>query len=93
LSKTYKIAIFSDDIGYRNELRNIIHTPVHINIQDMKEWEIGFLEFLCLSYNCKIVCGTPHSSFSEQASIFGNKPYFKNLDPKLEQALPNFHSR
>jgi hypothetical protein len=91
LSLKYKIAIFSDDIQYCHDLRNLIQSPVIIPTDGLEEYEEGFMQFLCLSYNCFIICGTPSSSFAEQASTFGNKPYFKNLDPKLLNYLEDYN--
>jgi len=86
LSQHYTIAIFTDD----NNLKQIftqtiskhggrIRNPAWPESIQIAEWELGFVEFLYLALKCKIVCGTPASSFSKEAAIYGNKPYFRNL--------------
>lgn len=78
-SQTRKVAIFSDDYKYTDELRTLINSHLNIDYTDKSDLEITFLHFLIMAHKCNIICGTPCSSFAEQAAIFGGKPYFHNL--------------
>lgn len=71
--KDLKVVIFSDDHEFRDQVRektSFISDPI---INDVS-WEKGFMEFLVLS-NCNSIYGTPLSSFSEEAALFGEKQY------------------
>lgn len=71
LAHTHRLIIFSDDPQWQAELRAIVGTP--------NTYIDPFLQFLTLALRCDIVCGTPKSSFAEQAAIFGEVPYYTNL--------------
>lgn len=70
--------IFSDDVALRDGLRDIYtesYTPKFPNNRKGKPWDSSFLEFLYLATKCQHIYGTPSSSFSQQAALFGNVYY------------------
>ena len=84
------ITLFSDDHFFRDAIifqynylrKNLgINTTiqtlnsVELNSVKMEKWEMPFIEFLYLAKKTSLIYGTPESSFAEQASIYGNKPY------------------
>jgi hypothetical protein len=71
LSQKYHLIIFSDDEQCQKEFREIANIS--------QEYIEPFLQFLTLSLRCTIICGTPRSSFAEEAAIFGGIPYYPNL--------------
>lgn len=79
LSQKYKLAIFSDDLNLSTQLQEMIDQKLEINYSNLNFSEITFVNFLFLAHKCRVICGTPTSSFAEQASIFGNKPFYHNL--------------
>ena len=84
ISKTKKVAIFSDDLELVNDFNTAIldangKIADCANIYGINSIESDFAQFLYLATKCDIVCGTPNSSFAKEASIFGNKKYFHNL--------------
>lgn len=42
-----------------------------LEIETLEKWELDFVEFLALAYNCDVVCGTPKSLHAEEAARFG----------------------
>ena len=77
LAKSHTLMIFSDDQKAQKEFREIAGIPNH-SIDP-------FLQFLTLALRCDIVCGTPKSSFAEQAALFGGVPYYTNLSTILTE--------
>jgi len=70
-SQFKQMVIFSDDHKFRDNLREIFpQISIELNLEP---FEVAFMEFLIMAFKCKTIYGTPHSSFSEQASIFGGK--------------------
>ena len=65
--------LFSDDAEYLNELR--ARTNCLMDVQTIQDGRLGidraFSQFIVLS-KCRKVFGTKHSSFAEQASLFGD---------------------
>jgi len=79
------VVIFSDDHDFRDKVRKITGFTSDPIVNDIS-WEKGFMEFLILS-NCSKVYGTKLSSFSEEAALFGNKPYDTLLSEILKTLI------
>ena len=82
LGKT--IIIFSDDKNFRNEVKKSLkNVTCLMNVEEifptLRGYEVAFLEFLILSYNCEKIYGTPKSSFAEHASLFGGKKHYSTV--------------
>jgi len=96
-----KVIIFSDDYPFRDLLRSSTQQSAKINDEILKPWERGFLEFLTLAHRCKIIYGTPSSSFAYEAALFGGKAYHQTLfltpraDPPKDDptTIPRIYSR
>ena len=98
LSKEKTIMVFSDDAAVRDDIMNLILSSELIKsrnnsfikdliykniVKDLHQWESAFIQFLYLSLRCKIIYGTPASSFAKEASLFGRIPFFHNLSHKI----------
>lgn len=82
------VVIFSDDHEFRDKVRQITGFSSDPVINDIS-WEKGFMEFLILS-KCSKVYGTKLSSFSEEAALFGDKPYnilFTEIVKKVKSVI------
>lgn len=70
------VIIFSDDKEFEKKARTFLKNPVICEFEklEQKQEDRAFLEFLTLS-KCKKIYGTKLSSFSEEATVFGNVLY------------------
>lgn len=90
-TKTPKIIIFSDDHQYRDNIISILIDKFKINPlcfpkiiePSFENWEIAYIEFLILSWKCEKIYGTHHSSFAEEAALFGGKFHYQPI-PQLK---------
>ena len=70
------VALFSDDKEFQREARTQLRDPIALAFETVpiSAADMAFLEFLTLS-RCSRVFGTAHSSFAQEAALFGNVPY------------------
>jgi len=78
--------LFTDDIEFVAPIRSEVEKLGNITFYDFgdffekfEKWEIAFLEFCILSYKVNNVYGTPHSSFAEEAGLFGGKNNYNKI--------------
>ena len=70
--------IFSDDLDYRNELRDRVKCPASLDMsgQLSRDPDRYICEFLTLS-KCRTSIGSKRSSFARIAAIFGGAKYIE----------------
>lgn len=79
-SHNQNMAIFADDssvlgaLGLTPEMVAFNH-EVHRHLDDLLPAQKAFASLLYLAHKCHIIYGTPGSSFSQEASLFGDKKY------------------
>lgn len=68
-----RLVIFSDDYEFRDRLRKELGTECNPRFELLKEQGLnpGFIEFLFMATKSFHIYGTPHSSFSKQAAVYG----------------------
>jgi len=72
--------LFSDDRAYRAALVARLPKPPYaepdrVSAHAGERWRSAFVEFLTLALRCDVVYGTGNSSFSQEAAVFGGKPF------------------
>lgn len=85
LAKDRRVTVFSDDADARRYVQDAIpgyhdaHGALERALGNVEKHQSAFLQFLYLANHCGTVCGTPVSSFAEEAAVFGGKRYFRIL--------------
>ena len=87
------VAVFSDDATVRESIvrsaapwsGDAIFDPLAKLRTELEPWAMGVLEFVYLAHRCRVVTGTPASSFAREAALFGGLPYFENLSRSPEE--------
>ncbi len=92
----YTVCVLSDDAATRTSLAEAL-AKAGISVVNCHALGLGnfgtqeraFIEFLDMARRCRLITGTPASSFAFEASRFGQRPYFRNLDSptKIRAAL------
>ncbi len=91
VTNSKNICIFSDDHKFRNDFKEKLLERIQIDIINLPNniilWEMGFLEFLVLSSKCKMIYGTPMSSFAEEAGLFRAKHHYQKILAPIEEEI------
>ena len=87
-SPNQNIAIFADDsrvlgsLGLTPDMA-AFNNEVHRHLDNLLPAQKAFASLLYLAHKCHVIYGTPGSSFSQEASLFGAKKYGMILDDAL----------
>lgn len=87
-SRNQNMAIFADDnrvlgaLGLTPDMA-AFNNEVHRHLDDLLPAQKAFASMLYLAHRCHVIYGTPGSSFSQEASLFGDKKYGMVLDSNV----------